>query len=119
MSQFIEQALRSELLQRLRSCGVRDDRHLRHVCRIASKVARAFADFQYMVARGDVPKDHMILSKDEAADKAVVLSEAASLIDNMVVDLPDDDNDGVCPGCRIKLPGDGSCCDECGWTKPQ
>jgi hypothetical protein len=22
-----------------------------------------------------------------------------------------------CPNCRAKLPGDGSCCDACGWTR--
>jgi hypothetical protein len=25
---------------------------------------------------------------------------------------------GGCPDCYAALPGDGSCCDECGWTRP-
>lgn len=30
--------------------------------------------------------------------------------------LVDDDRHLRCPDCKAMLPGDGSCCDECGWV---
>ena len=118
MSEFVENALRAELLGRLRACGIRDGRKFRHFCRIASKVARAFADFQFRISRGEFPRDYFLISIDEAADKAAVLSNSADLIANIAGELADDDYDGHCPTCGHRFRDDGSCCDECGWARP-